>query len=193
MVKKHGTVLIDHRAIAKASSDKRIVHSPEINNEESRQSQKQEIHNADEKVIEAKSKLNRLVKQSETEIFSVKAVFPFDLFPDQIIIEVNKVTFVHKYLLSKNSFTALIENILTVDIARGPVFASVMIEIKGFDQGSQVIKFLWPKDAQKVKTLIMGLVDAKRTKIDLSVLTTKEIRERLERIGDSGEHLEKLS
>src|SRR5687767_8473081 len=78
-------------------------------------------------------KLDVLTTETESVIYQVASVFPFQLFPDKIIVDKNKVTIVRKQLLYKRIFPILLEDIRTVKVTRGPFFASIEFEVSGYE------------------------------------------------------------
>ncbi len=132
-------------------------------------------------------KLDALSHGTESIIYEVSSVFPFQLFPDKLIIDKNKVTVVRKGLLMKRIFPILMEDIQTVKVNRGPIFASLELEVRGFEQNPNPTVFLWPEHATKAEKYILGLIKSKREGVDLTKLTVKDIKNRIEQIGGGEE------
>jgi hypothetical protein len=137
-------------------------------------------------------KLEELVKETETVIYQLSSVFPFQLFPDKIIIDKSKVTIVRKEIFFKRVFPILIENIKTVKVSRGLLFAAMEFEITGYEENPRPVTFFWPGEATKAKQYIFGLIQAKKGGVDLAKLTTVQIKKRLEEIGKAEEEVESL-
>lgn len=145
-----------------------------------------------EKIQKETQKLEKLVADSDEVIYEATATFPFQLFPDKIIVDKNKVTVVRKEFLFKRSFPILIEDLRTVRVNRGLLFSSIEMEIMGFDQNPSPITHLSPVVATKVKQYLLGLMEAKRTGIDLSVLSAREVKNCISKIGTSDEETNSL-
>ncbi len=137
-------------------------------------------------------KLDALSHETESVIYELSSAFPFQIFPDKLIIDKNKVTVVRKSLLMKRIFPILMEDIQTVKVNRGPIFASLELEVRGFERNPSPTIFLWPEHASKAEQYILGLIKAKREGVDLTKLTVKDIKTKVERIGGSDEEATSL-
>jgi len=126
--------------------------------------------------------LEKLEKVTRKEIFVANCVFPFDFFPDKIIIDLNTVTVIKRYLLSRYVFPLHIEDIKTVRDNWGPFFASLEIEASGFKKNPPKLKFLQHKDATRARMYINALMDLNRQGIDIEKLSKDEIIKKLEEI-----------
>lgn len=94
------------------------------------------------------------------EIMRIRSVFPFDLFPNTIILQKNKIDIIHRpFFYTKQVFTVFINDIRTVKINSGPFFASLSFELKGMvdEQNPEPIHFLRKKSAQKLRKLALNL------------------------------------
>jgi hypothetical protein len=132
-------------------------------------------------------KLDKLVSESSYKILEIKSVFPFQIFPDKLIIELNKVNIIHLGLFFKNEFPILIDDIKTVKVTRGFVFSSILFEVRGYAKNPYPITYIWPNEADKAKNYIMALLDARNENIDLSNINRNILIKRLEEIGKSRE------
>lgn len=132
---------------------------------------------------EEEKKLNEVAEESKLEVFGAHSVFPFDLFPDKITIDINKVTLVHRFILSRQVFPMLIEDINTARDFRGVFFSSLSIEISGYEQNPPPMKFLKHSDAATARRFILALLECKRSGVDLSKLSRKKIISKLEEVG----------
>ena len=73
-----------------------------------------------------KDKLDKLVLKSRRVLLEIKAVFPFDFFPDKIKIDENKVDIISSnFFFDKHIASILIEHINTVTLSSGVLFASI--------------------------------------------------------------------
>ncbi len=132
-------------------------------------------------------KLDKLVEGTEEIIYEISSVFPFQFFPDKIIIDKNKVTIVRKDIFFKRTFPMLIRDIKTVKVSRGFLFASIEFEIRGYEINPRPTNYLWPEQAIKAQQYILGLMSAKREGVDLSEIPTEKARGKLRKIGKSKE------
>lgn len=98
-------------------------------------------------------------KSSRTLFFSAKSVFPFDLFPDEIIINEDEVDIIYaQFLMGKEVFSIPIRNINSVSSISNGIFGSLTIDVIGFHKDPDPIKFLWSNDAEKARRIINNLV-----------------------------------
>ncbi len=117
--------------------------------------------------------------------FSARSVFPFDLFPDEIIIDENKVDLIYAtFLIGREVFSVPIKNINSVSSASDGIFASITIEVIGFHKDPAPIRFLWPADAAKARRIINGLVCSNRLEPTASVPKSERVKN-VEQIGEA--------
>lgn len=133
------------------------------------------------------NKLNTLAQEANTIIYELSSTFPFQLFPDKIVIDENKVTIFRRELFFQRTYPILIEDILTIRLDEGILFSSLTFSANKFINMKRPLTYLKPEEAKKARQYIMGLVQAKKAKIDLSKLTLQEIRIKLEEIGRTQE------
>ena len=135
--------------------------------------------------MDEEAKLKKLARESSHIIYETSSVFPFQLFPDRIIIDENKVTVSRREIFFKRVFSIMYSDILTVRVNRGIIFAAIEFEVKRLGYQIRPVTYLWPKEASRAKKFIMGLCEAKREGVDMSKLTVDQIKGRLEEIGES--------
>lgn len=93
-------------------------------------------------------------------LMKIHSVFPFDLFPNTIILQKNKIDIIHRpFFFTKEVFTVFINDIRTIRINSGPFFATLSFELKGMmeEQNPEPISFLTKKSAQKIRKLALNL------------------------------------
>jgi hypothetical protein len=143
----------------------------------------------EERLRSEKRKIEKLVADSHKIIYELSSVFPFQLFPDHIIIDTNKVSVVRKQFLYKRAFPILLEDILTIKVSRSLFFASIEFEIRGFEQNPSILTYLWPSQASLAKQYIVGLMKARKDNIDLSLFTIDQLRSEMRKIGRSADEI----
>lgn len=136
--------------------------------------------------------LDDLIKESNTTICRISSVFPFQIFPDEIIVDANKITIVRRNLLFKRSFPILINDILTIKVTRGIFFASMSFEVRGFEQNPNAVTFLWPEKATEAKVCILGILNVKKQNLDISKIPVELLKEKLTQIGEAEEEINTL-
>lgn len=146
-----------------------------------------------ESVAESK-KLTELASETNDVIYELRSAFPFQLFPDKLVIDTNKITIVRKELFFKRIVPIAYEDLITVTVNRSIFFASMGFEVKRLNrsQSPRSINFLPPEEATIAKKYITGILTAKKAGIDFSKLTSTQIRKRLKEIGSGSEEAETL-
>ena len=137
-------------------------------------------------------KLDKLVDESNRIIYEVESAFPFQFFPDRLIIDENKITLIRKHLLFKRVYPIPYDNIATVRVNRTIFFASLEFEVTRFTDPPNTLTHLIPSKAAKAKRYITGIMQAKKEGVDLTKLTMEDLRIRLEKIGGSANETIKL-
>lgn len=137
-----------------------------------------------ERAIPDHVKLDSLVEQSRRVLFTTRTIFPFDFFPDIIQIDENKVDIIERiFFFSEQVFPIAITDIRNVTVTTDLLFASLTIEIRGYETNPGQIKFLQKYAAAKIRRLIFGLMQCKKQDIDLTSIPVKELVPKLEQIG----------
>ena len=122
-----------------------------------------------------------VVKRSQTVLFHAKTVFPFELFPSDVIIDVTKVTVVsRRFFFSGFTQSIHIKDIMDVIVSAGPFFSSLSILDMGYLQKNKLyVKNLKRSDAVRARQLIEGLIAATKAGVDLTKIPRKELIARL--------------
>ena len=98
------------------------------------------------------------VSEASRELFRAKGVWPFDFFPDELIIEEKRI------IVKRNMFpffstisTIPINNFLIFELTHSIFFSSVFIKGAYGDNLSTSFCWLTHKDAQQAKEIVDGL------------------------------------
>lgn len=111
--------------------------------------------------------LSHVALRSHEILFKAKTVFPFDLFPDTVIIDREKLTFIEKdFFFIGRTISVPIRDILNVEVDTGPFFGSVKMTSRYFFTNPQSIRFLWRSHAIKLQRLLQGHIIAHEREID---------------------------
>jgi len=129
--------------------------------------------------------LDRLAEKSGQNLYEIKSVFPFDLFPDSIVVDINKVTITKRYLFSQMVFPILIKNINGARVFRSILFSTIRIEISGYETNPGAVKYLKNDEAIIMKNYILGLIAASREGIDLTRYNHNELKTKLLEVGET--------
>lgn len=133
-------------------------------------------------------KLEGLVERSQDVLFKVKTVFPFDLFPDCLCIDENKVSIISKtFMGTEHVRSVLIGDITDVTVQTTPFLSTLEIIDSSNVRNPIYIKVanLKTRDAVRARRIIQGLIAAKQSKVDISGLDHKELVSKLEKLGEA--------
>ncbi len=132
-------------------------------------------------------KLVQAIGDSHDVLVRATTVFPLTFFPDTITIDRVKITVTHRDFFSVGEVLSInIEDVLNVTATVGPLFGSVLIGSRFFDQANKepyIIRHLWRADALKIKRIMQGYIAAKQQKVDCSALSTAELAKMLDELG----------
>src|SRR5690606_10386077 len=88
------------------------------------------------------------------------------------------------FFWSEDVTSVRIQDILDVSASVGPLFGSLAITIRVVGTVNQFqVNYFWRHDVVHLKRIIQGYVIAKRNKMELTHLSTKELRWTLEGLG----------
>lgn len=124
--------------------------------------------------------------RSEKLLFKASALFPFDLFPDEIVIDLSKIDIIYRDILGSYSTHSIpVGDIVDVSVEAIPFFATLKVIDKRYMESEEfAIRFLKREDANKAKKIIQVLISAKEEGVDLSKVIDEELIKKLEELGD---------
>lgn len=132
--------------------------------------------------------LKTLLAKATHKILVIHSVWPFDFFPNTLVIDHNKIDFIYNdFFWTKHTFSVHIKNVNCVIVGIDPLFASLTVKVMGFEENPEPVKFLRKSDAILARRLIMGLVAADKEGVDLSKLSILDSKRTLEEIGKAEE------
>ena len=152
-----------------------IIYSPPINYTPLDNTQEEKELNEDQK-------FDNLIKSTEGFEYRVKASPLFELFPNEIIIDFNKVSFIDKTLLSKNATSIFIKDIAKVEVTNDFFYATLEI-INVTQTISLHITHLRKNEAREAQALIHGLMISAKNNIDITQIHSTQFIEELIKIG----------
>lgn len=121
-------------------------------------------------------------------LYRADTVFPFNFFPDTIIIDKEKLTIIARYFFWVAKITSVpIRDILSVEADVGPFFGSIQLTSRYFYTNPHSIKFLWRRDTLKIQKLLQGFIIANERGIDCSTIDKSQLEELLEHLGETNE------
>ncbi len=133
-------------------------------------------------------KLEKMVEHSQDVLFRVYTVFPFDLFPDCICIDENKVSIISKtFMGTEHVRSVIIGDITDVTVQTTPFLSTLEIVDSSNVRNPIYIKIdnLKTKDAVRARRIIQGLIAVKQEKADISGLDHRELVKKLEKLGEA--------
>lgn len=135
--------------------------------------------------IDASEKLRDLAGADTTPLFSFQTVFPFDLFPDQITIDRNKITINrHYFFFDRVIQSILITDVMTVIVGQSLLFASLQIVDRTPVRRVITLVKLPKEDARIARWIIEGLiVSTQQQDLDLTKISNAELLPKLIEIG----------
>jgi hypothetical protein len=119
-----------------------------------------------------------LLAGGQKPLLKVNTVFPFDLFPDALIVDPVKVTLVHKiFFASEQIKSILIKEIKYCILESAPFFSTIKLADNMMQPTTIVIKPVFKKEAMKAHDLIQGLLITAKQHVDtISIPSQKEIK-----------------
>lgn len=153
-----------------------------------RSRQPEDTVDPDAKDSDHKRTLNESVEASQRILYKAKNIFPFDFFPDEIIIDEHKVDIITgHFFYSKEIFSIPIQNISGVNSSFNLFFGQLRIEAWGLTRVPPPIKYLPKQHAIEARRIISGLVMAHNENIELNGIPLPETKQKLELIGRARE------
>ena len=133
---------------------------------------------------ETEKKIDELVQSSKRTLFRCSAVWPFDLFPNELSIDTTQVNIKQKVFFDTAKVMSIpIKNVADVIVTTSPFFATLQIIDSSYVQNNIQIPFLKKRDAEEARRIIQGLFVASKEGVDLLRLDATGVKRKLEEIG----------
>lgn len=122
---------------------------------------------------------------SESEVlFRAWTVFPFDFFPDEIVVDRLKISIItHVFFGTQEIKTIAIQDVFAIHVDRTPFFAKVKIYNRTPMIPEIDINFLQIKDAMSLHAVVQGLLMAKTENIMVDQLPRDQMVKEAKRLG----------
>jgi hypothetical protein len=135
-------------------------------------------------------KLDSIMDLANFVLYKAKTVFPFDLAPDEVVVDTYKVSIIYNYFpTSSRVHSVMISDITDVFVDSGLFFAKLMIVDRGFVEDVVSVEHLKKLEAEKLRKLIQGLVVSHQQGIDVAKLKEEipeqEIIDKIESLGNA--------
>jgi hypothetical protein len=130
--------------------------------------------------------LNSLTCKTKNTLLTIRSMRLFDLFPDKLIIDENKVSFIYKDAFGvKSIHSVLIENITYVEAHTSLICGSlVVVDSSNYRHPIELkIDNIRKEAAIRARKLIQSLVHAKTLKVDFSKYSAFDLENDLEELG----------
>lgn len=124
--------------------------------------------------------VNDLIAKSNRCIISISSLFPWDLFPNTINVEENRVTFIFRQFLASQSHSIEIKDISNVFIESSLLFATIQVVSRTYVQNDIKIGNLYKKKAYQVQRIIEGLRTFREYNINTSNYEIDELVAKIE-------------
>lgn len=108
--------------------------------------------------------LGRLsVKAYEGKYFVCHSVFPFQLFPDTIKLDEEKLTIIRRGFLTKEIIPIKLPDLLNIEIHEAPIFCTVEVVAKFVTARHEKIAYVHKRDGQELQKRCLELLVEKST------------------------------
>lgn len=149
-----------------------------------RKSNVQEKQKTDRQTTEAH--VERMARKSSQILFRTKTVFPFDLFPDTLTINANKIDVVNSEFFASNQTTSIpLHDIANVEVQTAPFFATIRIINIRYPMKPVILNYLKKDEAIKAKNIIDGLLVAVSQGADVANIDPDKFLKQIEKAGKS--------
>lgn len=140
-----------------------------------------DVRKPNSEIEEHEEMFEDVLKRSRTVLFHAKTIFPFDLFPNDLIIDITKVTVVNRsFFLSGETQSIHIRDIMDVRVETGPFFSSLTMLDLGYIQRNKLhVNYLKKKDAVRARQIIEVLIAATKAGVDLTKIPRRDLISRL--------------
>lgn len=146
----------------------------------------EQMQTQDTQQTDAVTQLNNLAKDENPVVMSLTTVFPFQLFPTMLTIEKTKVNVRDTIFFGASEIRSImISDISSVETQSNLFFATIKIEKRMPPEPPMVISFLKKEEALQARRIIQGLIVTNQNKVDVTKVSTEELKDKVEILGDS--------
>jgi hypothetical protein len=131
--------------------------------------------------------LQTLNHYTKFELLRISSVFPFDFFPDTLVVTPEEVNIISKpFFYTEEVYPILIKDVRAVVLNKNLLFAQLTFDIQGIQVLQRQINFLWKEDAELARRLITGSMIVQKEKVDISKYSEVDLKNYLLSIGSVG-------
>jgi len=124
--------------------------------------------------------VNDLIKMSNRCVYSISPQFPWNIFPNTIDIEEDRVTFTFRQFMASQSHSVDIKDISNVFIESSLISATLQVVSRTYIQNDIKIGHLNKKKAEKARRIIEGLRTFEEHNINTSNYGVDELITKIE-------------
>lgn len=106
----------------------------------------------------------------------------FDLAPDEITVDINRVNFINREFLGGTYVKSILISEITDVIIESAALATLKI-VEAHNKEVSSISQLKYEDADKVRNIIQGIIIASKNKIDLTKIPQEKLPDELDKLG----------
>lgn len=131
-------------------------------------------------------KVEELLSKAARVLFKTSTVFPFDLFPDKLIIDEIKISIAYsRFFSSEQIYSVLIKDVSDVTVETTPFLATLKIIDNRYQDNPIILKNLRRKSALRAHKIIQGLILGREQKIDFSKIEAPDLVKKIEALGEA--------
>lgn len=134
--------------------------------------------------VKQTQKMAKVLDTAEEVLLQVNSQFPFQLFPDSLRVDRQKVILTHRTFIGVAQIINIqIEDLQAIEADVGPLFGSISITTKQFSNTVNKIHTLARSDVMRAQHLLQGFIIANKKKLDYSKIEKNQLIGMLEELG----------
>lgn len=116
------------------------------------------------------------INEVNETLLRFSAIFPFELFPDEVILDRMKISVIKKdFILSKRIITIPLTGTLNVEVSKGPLTSQIVIADTASGLNSVRVKNILYTDALYLQRLVEGIVVGIKQGINFMGMSREEL------------------
>ncbi len=129
--------------------------------------------------------LEKVMRRSSTILFNAKTVWPFDMFPSDLIIDINSVTIIKReFFWSGHAESLYIQDLMRITVETGPFFSTLRLIDKSFDTTKHFVRHLRRDDAFRAREILQALLAAVKSGVNLAKCDINRVVPSLSKVGE---------
>lgn len=143
----------------------------------------------DEKIQDAvkeneEEQLDESIQKVKNVLFCSKTIFPLDLFPDEIVIDLERITIKKRsFFMSAEIKVYDITDVADCVVDLGPVSSTVRLILSHTREPQVTVRHISSHDALEMRRIIYGIKKAKKEHIDLIKINQDVLPEKINELG----------